>query len=232
MQSVVFADALRPGLAPLRLGPAFALPAGMRSFPSSAGLMLGLFSHIPAATGTTFVELSMSELAVSSEGVVRARVVSVGHRLLPDPALTGEPQRGRASHGLRVMTLVELEIRAWLRGHGPRAVQLWEEGGVLPDGSRWVVDGAPRYTLGEEVVVFLERDPQGRWLTHQMAQGKLTVLETEGGPVLRRDLGAVSLIRVVDGELDLRHGGVEVRSLEGFESALRSLDKRSSGRSE
>jgi len=116
----------------------------------------------PFAGGTSMVPLSIGELAAESDLILHGRVASAA------------TSRHRAN---RMVTRVGVDVLEMWKGTVSEArVQVTLAGGVL--GTRQViVDGQPDYRPGEEVVLFLKRNPRGEAVTVGLAQGKFTVVD-------------------------------------------------------
>jgi hypothetical protein len=104
-------------------------------------------------------------LIISSRAIVRARVTSQA---------CGFDYR----HDI-VYTYVTLRIREALKGEiGSREIVLKEPGGQV-GGRGSVFFGSPRFTSGEEVVLYLDTWPDGSLRVHDMFLGKFTVVRDE-----------------------------------------------------
>lgn len=130
-------------------------------------LLLALALAAPAAA-TTFVAATVEEMARVSEVVVRGRVVATS---------------ARAIGGRRIVTDVDVEVANAWKGAPERTVRI-----VVPGGSLgWIalrVEGAPTFSPGEEVVVFLGRAGRA-WRVAGQALGKYRVVGEEARPALR-----------------------------------------------
>ena len=123
---------------------------------------------------STVIFRTDAQLVALSERVVHGRVI--GQR-----TARGGPQ------GLRIYTVTTLQIIEDLTGVDGETVEMWELGGRIGDEFLYV-GGAVQYRVGEEVLVCLERGPQG---LRSVAMGfsKFDVLpEVNGERRLRRDL--------------------------------------------
>jgi hypothetical protein len=116
---------------------------------------------------------SVEESARTSDAVVRGTVLST-------------TSRWDAGH---IVTDVEIAVTSAWKGQPGRQVTVTIPGGVVGDlGQR--VDAAPEFTVGEEVVVFVQRAPNGRMnRVNGLAQGKYRV---EDG-LARPDISGVDL---------------------------------------
>ena len=106
--------------------------------------------------------------------------------LCTDVSSDSEPTRG-GPQGLKIYTVTTLQIIEDLTGVDGETVEMWELGGRIGD-EFFYVGGAVEYRLGEEVLVCLERGPQG---LRSVAMGfsKFDVLPAVNGERrLRRNL--------------------------------------------
>ncbi len=134
-------------------------------------LLLAPAPALPALARTLTVEA----LARASDAVVRGRVERRESRWSTD--------------GMRIHTLVTVQVSAVWRGSAPGRVVVVTPGGEVGDVGQWV-DAAPSFADGEEVVVFLARRPSGDFEVRGMRQGKFRV---EGG-VARPGLEGVAFL--------------------------------------
>jgi hypothetical protein len=74
----------------------------------------------------------------------------------------------------RILTETTLEISEDYKGAGPSTVRLLQFGGMIDD-LRMTVAGALDWTVGEEVVLFLEESLPGRHRVSGFSQGKFAV---------------------------------------------------------
>jgi hypothetical protein len=125
--------------------------------------LLSLASLLVLAPGGaragTLLAKSVEESARTSDAVVRGTVLSVTSRWA----------------GGHIVTDVEIAVTSSWKGQPGRQVTVTIPGGVVGDlGQR--VDTAPEFTVGEEVVVFVQRAPNGRMnRVNGLAQGKYRV---------------------------------------------------------
>ena len=103
-------------------------------------LLLAVVTLTGRAEGTVLVSADLSELARDARAIARGRVVAV---------------EARWTEGRRTIeTLVTLETESYLKGGLGETVQFRVPGGVLGR-FRNVVVGAPHFTAGERIIVFL-----------------------------------------------------------------------------
>jgi hypothetical protein len=133
-------------------------------------LVAALVAAVPVLASVA-VPVSVEDLARSSDAVVRGRVVKLTAR--------------RSNDGRRIFTYAEVEPTAVWRGGAPAHVTVVVPGGVVGDiGER--VDGAPAFSEGEEVVLFLGKLGEREFQVHGMAQGKFAVAKGQALPNLSR----------------------------------------------
>lgn len=120
----------------------------------------------PDAGATVMMDLDLEEMVDRADAIVHGRVLRAGSRLEAE---------GRR---LAPFTIVELQVFDWLKGEGEARIRLREAGGAHPNGRSEVV-GAPRYRPGEEVVLFLLREPP-YYRTLALSLGKLVVQRPRG----------------------------------------------------
>jgi len=138
-----------------------------------AGAALGLLLSVAAPAGpahaTQFVPVSLKQLGMATEAVVRARVVSVESRWSDD--------------GEVIVTYATLEVSRSLRGGlfaGERIV-VKELGGSV-DGFAVAAIGFPQFNAGDELVVFLGRwDDDGNYRVAEYGQGIFRVKRQKSG---------------------------------------------------
>lgn len=117
------------------------------------------------ARATTFVDVTIEDLARASDLVVVGRVEHV--EVLPQgPA--GQP-------GIHTRAVVQ--VAETLRGEHQTIIEVWVQGGRLGDRMR-VIPGQAQFRVGEDVVLFLFRAGDGLWPT-SFARGKWTSRDLE-----------------------------------------------------
>jgi transcriptional regulator GlxA family with amidase domain len=135
------------------------------------GLSLAVLLLASPAFGSEAAAVSVEGLTRASDAVVRGQVRNITSTQSPD--------------GRRVFTLVDVSVAATWRGTSPGMVRVIVPGGEAGRiGQR--VDGAPAFSEGEEVVVFLSRAEAGGYRVAGLAQGKFSVAGTNAAPNLSR----------------------------------------------
>jgi len=139
---------------------------------------------VPAGA-TSVVRLPLAGVAGAAARVVHATVVDV--------------RAGRDDAGLPA-TWITLDVAQTLKGRADRQVVFKQYGVVdpLPDGTVARVPGLPRYTVGEEIVVFLHAESR-RGFTSPVGLGQgVYRVERRGGHASVRDDGGTGGRRDLD----------------------------------
>lgn len=139
-------------------------------------VMLGL---APAALATTIVVPTDEDMVIGARVIVRGRVRSL--------------ETAYDEHRGMVFTYVGLRVREVLKGQiTTRRIVLKEPGGLAGNHGT-LIHGVPRFTEGEEVLLYLDTWPDGSLRVHHMFLGKFAVI-TDGlsgqSFVVRDDGGA------------------------------------------
>ena len=149
----------------------------MRIFTKTLLLALAFVAFLPVY-GTSVPRLSFEELVSQSQVVAHGRVASI-----------------RVAWDIRhenIWTHYGIVLEEALKGSPGRVLEIQEPGGEL-DGVRMEIVGAPRYALGEEVVVFASSTTIGL-RTCGWGQGRFVVEGRPGQRRVRNDLGDVQLM--------------------------------------
>jgi hypothetical protein len=147
-----------------------------------------VIASVPAHAAT-LVRSSVEELARGSVAVVRGRVET----------------RACRWEGGRIFTDVVIAPAEIWRGEVPGRVTVVVPGGAL-DGIGQRVVGAPSFTPGEDVVVFLARAHGDRFRVNGFGQGKYAVIGTSARPDLRGAARVGAALRAGErdaGEMDV-----------------------------
>lgn len=182
---------------------------GALSVALSVVASVALFQQHAAAT--VMVEVPLERMVREADAIVVGRVERVGVRLVMLPGGGAEP------HTITTIRAVE-----WIKGDGGERVRLDEIGGVMEQGGMRI-EGTPEYRVGDEVVVFLRRTPEGAMRTYAMVQGQFHIVRGIGGAddVVVRDTRAVGFASWASGEMAIEHGGVRAMRLGDFLGYLR-----------
>jgi hypothetical protein len=159
------------------------------------------------ARATVLVPADLGELARDAQAIVHGRVVAV---------------ESQWAEGCRrsIETLVTLEVEDHLKGQFGPEVTFKVPGGQLGP-YRTIMPGAPVFTEGEDVIVFLaSRGPSVPWLVG-LGQGVYRVITSADGvrhvrpgvPASRADVPQRVVRGAAGGALDLRAFETEVRTL-------------------
>ncbi len=144
-----------------------------------------------ACRATIVPRLSLEEMVARSETIVSGQVTRVW-------TAWDSPHRF-------IWTHTEILVSNVAKGNRIEKVVVSEPGGVV-DGFGMQIAGTPGYTPGEQVMVFLERMPNGYLRTAGMGQGKLSLSP--------------------DGRVHLTHAGADLaaRAITSHRTPLQSLD--------
>ncbi len=153
----------------------------MRKTPLVIGGILLL--AVGTAWSTTLIKLDFADLATQADRIVVGTVAALDSHW---------EESGRFIH-----TDVTIDVERYVAGRGPARLTLRTPGGQI-GGRGQVAHGAPSFTLGERVLVFLTTWEDGTPKVLGFAQGKSRVYvgpdgdtRLEGGVVSGRSLGAV-----------------------------------------
>lgn len=139
---------------------------------------LFLFLFGLATEGTAFAlserKLSLEELTRQADLIVEGRVQDI----------QTQASQNRSS----IITLVVLPLKKQWKGSNVPTVTVKLSGGSAGEITQRVV-GQPEFSLGEEVILFLKRQADGRYATVGGKQGKFTVkVDPLGGKEMVEDL--------------------------------------------
>jgi hypothetical protein len=135
------------------------LPHRLRDGLRSLAVVAGLALSLPAAA-TTMATLSDDQLVDASSAIVRGTVVE-------------QWTEQDALH--QVWTRTQVQVDSVLKGHLPGDTIVVDQIGGSWGGRQTDVPGAVRYSVGEDVLLYLSATSTGRLSTVGMTQGKLTV---------------------------------------------------------
>lgn len=143
---------------------------------SIAAVMVSVTAH-----ATTFVPMDEATLVETSDVVLTGTVLRIE---------TGAPDERGALY-----TYIHVAPDRVLKGHIARAtVVLREPGGQYGETVEWL-HGTPTFWVGERVLVFLARNPDGTLQTNNLGLGKFAVgVNLAGEATAERDLGEGAMI--------------------------------------
>ncbi len=121
------------------------MKCGRLSFWPAAPLLM-LLALVPAAFGTSIIAPDFDQMVGRSDYIVRAVVKTVTSEWRDNPDQPG--------HRF-IATLVELEVKQIIKGTPPSPLVLDLVGGRIGD-KELTIDGAPRFTVGQESILFVK----------------------------------------------------------------------------
>ena len=122
--------------------------------------LLSVAALATPALATQVTRLDTRTMAQSSSDIVIGKV-------------TGTQARWNDAH-TKIVTDVQVEVTEALKGGETTTLTLTQLGGEV-DGARYNVPGCPAFRSGEEVLLFVWRDAQGRAQVNGLAQGKFEI---------------------------------------------------------
>jgi hypothetical protein len=172
----------------------------MRSPRQALTICVWLACHLPQpVVASTVLFQSDAQLLARSARVVHARVLNL------------RTERGTNSAG-RIYTVTTLEVLEDFTGQVPERLEVWELGGALGDQILYV-GGQVQYRVGQEVLVCLERGPQG-WRSMAMGFSKFDVVRTSSDDgTLRRNVQDTASGRSLNSVSSPRRSCVAPRSV-------------------
>jgi len=126
----------------------------------TALVALGLTLWAPASLATQVIGLDLTGLTHGSDAILVGKVVRSHSRWTSDQRL--------------IVTEVELEVGESLKGAAEERVVILQPGGVVGDIGQQVA-GLARFEVGDEVLVFLEKQGRRTFQVTGLAQGKFRV---------------------------------------------------------
>ncbi len=148
-----------------------------RRLPALARVLLLVAACAPAALAAQVQHLDTRELTLGSDDVVIGQVEQLR-------------AHWNATH-TKILTEVTVAVSQTLKGSPADRLTLVQLGGQV-DGLRTTVEGGPLFTPGEEVLLFVWRDPQGRAQVNGLGQGKFEITRDP-------DTGRASVQRALPG---------------------------------
>ena len=161
-----------------------------------------------AAAATVVIYMDLATLVERSDVIVRVQV---------------EEQRSYLDREQgRVVTDTTLAVEERFFGASPAKVVVQQWGGELADGRREQIAGDARFEPGEEAIVFLKRDRDGRKLFYltALSQAKFRISQEGGRRYVQRDLSDLAFM-LSDGKKVVEIDEV-ARPVVSFEAELRA----------
>ncbi len=134
--------------------------------PFRALLLLPFVLAAATAGATTVVRMDTRALVTRSSDIVVGEVSAT--RSYWDESRT------------RILTDVTVRVESRLKGGAGGELTLTQLGGVV-DGLRYHIEGSAAFAPGEEALLFVWRDPQGRAQVNGLAQGKFEIRRDAAG---------------------------------------------------
>jgi hypothetical protein len=129
-------------------------------------LSLGLL--IVVTTGARSVSVATDSPSSDDDLIVGARAIVIGR------VLSFSCRRDPAED--RIFTYITIRVQETLKGElGRKKIVLKEEGGEA-EGHGSLIFGAPQFSPGERVFLYLDTWPDGSLRVHQMSFGKMTIV--------------------------------------------------------
>lgn len=133
-----------------------------RTLWSALVLAILLVAGRGTADATILIKKNLAQLATESERVVVAQI--------------GAQHCDYAPNTKVIFTYTNLIVEKTLKGEASAELEIAELGGTLGDVTT-IVDGMPRFTEGDRVLLFLKKDALGQWRTHGCVQGCFVVVD-------------------------------------------------------
>ncbi|RKX68301.1 hypothetical protein DRP53_11010 [candidate division WOR-3 bacterium] len=130
---------------------------------------------------TSLIPASIEEMTRRSSLILTGVVRSI--------SISENPDNGM------IFRTIEIEPDWVLKGEirKGQTVYIYALGGKLK-GMTMKVPGAPEFTVGEKVLVFLKKDRQNRWRVFGMAEGKFSLVDTRRGVRAVRALDEINFV--------------------------------------
>lgn len=164
------------------------------------------------ARASVILPADVEELTRRAEHIVRGTVLSSAASWSPD--------------GKQIHTVTRIAVDRALKGSGPAVVEVRTPGGVVGDLAQKAL-GAPEFTPGEQVILFLRRHGgSGRYGVEGFSQGKFTIEPPSSG----KGMGKVTQhlvgvdLKMPDGKIQPPAEFKPVREDEFIQRVQRALD--------
>lgn len=179
--------------------------------------ILVLAALLPAsAFASVVLPASVESLARQADLVVRGRAERAVCVASPD--------------GKQLHTVTTVRVASALKGEAGQTVEVRTPGGTLGDLTQ-VVHGAPSFSQGEEVVLFLHREHPARYTVESLALGKFEVVKAaDGAPVVRQRAAKGLAVLQPDGKVVPAQEVSAVPERDFLERVRRAVDAARGGR--
>ena len=128
-------------------------------------VLVALFGAMAVPSGdagaTILIKKNLKQLAAEAELIVVGQVKATRSEWYRDTKL--------------IYTHNTIAVSSVLKGKAGESVVVSEPGGTVGD-ITGVVEGAPKYAIGERVILFCKRDALGLMRTHGMIQGRFAIV--------------------------------------------------------
>jgi hypothetical protein len=157
----------------------------------SAAFGLMLLASVPVTHATSIIAPDFDHMVGDADYIVRAVVKSVTPEWRDNPDQPGQRY---------IATLVELEVKQVIKGTPPSPLVLDVVGGRIGD-KELTIDGAPRFTVGQESILFVKGNGRqiiplvgmkhGHYpLRHDKQTGQDQMTDSNGQPLYsEKDIG-------------------------------------------
>ena len=141
----------------------------------AALLASALLLALPLSAGATIVKaIALEDLARSADVIVRGT--------------TGKSVSAYTEDGKQIHTVTKVRVASALKGAPDAEIEVRMRGGTVGDITQ-MVSGAPPFSEGKEVVLFLHKVSARRFVLEGFMQGRFEVIKgPDGAPHVTRDL--------------------------------------------
>ncbi len=166
-------------------------------------LLIGL--SMSTAFATTVKRMTTRDLVKTAHMIITGKVIS--NETLSDPGPTN------------VRTLTRIAVHQALKGQVGTEITVTGMGGIVGNlAFNW--PGVPRFKEGEEVLLFLERDPSGPTIVSGLEQGRFTIAtDPRGKKFITRNLADLTLVGGKGGSIFL----TGKMSLENYQKEINAI---------
>lgn len=170
------------------------------------------FALCLTASGATLERLSLDEMALRSTAIVRARAIS----------------NSTSYVGSTIYTKTRFEVLERYKGPEGSQVEVMEPGGTVGQ-MRQTYSGVPRFTPGQEMVLFLWTGPSGRTQVIGLSQGVFEVSKASSSAeteVTRQPSGETMLAPGSGGSVEEQTFQMPLRRLVGRIQTVLEKERR------